>query len=234
MMPLALGIVFAAMLIQSLAGFGAALIAMPFLIAILGPDLARPTFILVSQTAGLLYMYKYRADWQFPDIKIIIMGTLIGIPVGSWVASSLSEDTFMLLLGVVTIGYAIYVLSGLRLPEMQENWGVVFGFLSGILHSAYNVGGPPLVIYNSTHDWKARRFKGNMQAIFFVTSLFVIFAHFSAGNITNPVLTLYLTMIPVMVIALMTGFYLEKYVSQQLFRKGIMILLIFIGLSLIF
>lgn len=228
------GVVFTAMFVQSLAGFGASLIAMPFLLAILGPEVARPMFILLGQTAGLLYMFKYREDWQFPDIKTLLIGTVIGIPVGSWAASNMAEDTFMIVLGCITIGYACYALSGARLPEMHPNWSAFFGFLSGILHSAYNVGGPPLVMYNSTHDWEARRFKGNMQAIFFVMSFFVIFAHFQAGNYTSTVLIDYLILVPVMVVALYTGFALEKYISQQAFRKGVMVLLIFVGLSLIF
>src|SRR5690606_15493479 len=108
-----------------------------------------------------------------------------------------------------------------------------FGFCSGILHSAYNVGGPPLVMYNSTQDWQARRFKGNTQAIFFVTGLFVIFEHFRAGHMTNAVFQNYLLMAPTMVIALLLGFRLEKYIKQSVFRKMVLILLLIIGLSLV-
>lgn len=207
---------------------------MPFLIAILGPEVARPAVILIGQTAGIVYIYQYRNDWQFSDIKILLIGTLIGIPIGTWLVDTIDENTFMLILGVITLSYAIYGLSGLRLPEMHRYWASFFGLWAGILHSAYNVGGPPLVMYNSTHDWQAKRFKGNIQAVFFVMRIFIIFEHFRVGNVTNIVIQNYLLMAPTMAIALVVGFYAEKYIKQETFRKLVLILLLIIGLKLLF
>lgn len=234
MNPLVIPIVFAAMFIQSLAGFGSALIAMPFLIALLGPDAARPAFALMGQTAGILFMLKYRHDWQLLDIRLLVVGTLAGIPLGAWIATALSEDVFMVLLGIITLAYALYAISGFTLPLLKTRWSSLFGFFSGILHSAYNVGGPPLVMYATTQDWEARRFKGNLQAIFFVMGIFVIATHAIEGRMTSVVFQNYVLMAPTMVIALQVGFWAEKYISQPLFRKGVLALLVCIGLSLIF
>lgn len=231
---LVIPIIFVAIFLQSLAGFGGALISMPFLILVLGPEIAVPTYALLIQTAGLIYIYKYRHDWQFPDIKILLIGMLFGIPVGTWVANSMSEEAFMVVLGIIMVGYATYALSGFYLPKMKQRWGVLFGVLAGILQSAYNVGGPPLVMYNTTQDWEAKRFKGNTQAVIFTMSIFVIFAHLSEGNITSVVLQNYLLAVPAMAGALVCGFWTEQFIEQQTFRKGVLVLLIVIGLSLIF
>lgn len=232
---LVIPIIFVAIFIQSLTGFGSALIAMPFLIALLGPDVARPAFILLGQTAGLMFMIEYRHAWRLADIKFTLLGAIIGIPIGTWVVNNMAEETFMLVLGCILIAYATYALSGLRLPKMHLGWGSFFGLFSGILHSAYNVGGPPLVMYHSTHeDWQARRFKGNTQAVFFMMGFFVIFEHYRLGNITPVVLQNYVLMIITMAFALFLGFRFEKYIKQDVFRKIVMILLIFIGIKLIF
>lgn len=227
-------IIFVAFFIQSLSGFGSALLAMPFLLAILGPDVARPVFMLVGQTAGLIFLYQYRDDWQFPDVKLLLVGTVIGIPAGTWVANSMEQETFMLVLGILIIVYAVYSLSGFKLAKMNPYMGTFFGFCSGVLHSAYNVGGPPLVMYNSSHDWKARRFKGNTQVAFFIMGFFVIFEHYRAGNMTMPVFQNYLLMTPTMLLALFFGFRAEKFIKQDIFRKIVMVLLLFIGLKLLF
>ncbi|MGJ3238757.1 MAG: sulfite exporter TauE/SafE family protein [Anaerolineae bacterium] len=233
MEPLVIPIIFGAMLIQSLAGFGSALIAMPFLIALLGPEVARPLFVLVGQTAGILYLYQYRADWQIPDIKLLIVGTLLGIPFGTWIAYSLSQEMFMLVLGIIIMVYALYNLSGFKLKQISARWAPIFGFCSGILHSAYNVGGPPLVMYNASQTWKARRFKGNTQAVFFITGMFVIIEHVRTGHVTAPVIQHYLIMAPTMILALWLGFRLEKYIQQATFQKLVMALLLMIGISLV-
>jgi uncharacterized membrane protein YfcA len=89
-------------------------------------------------------------------------------------------------------------------------------------------------MYNSTHDWEARRFKGNTQAIFFVTGMFVIAEHFLAGRMTMVVFQNYLLMAPTMVVALIIGFWAEKFIKQDLFRRMVMVFLLLIGVSLIF
>ncbi|MEL6405051.1 MAG: sulfite exporter TauE/SafE family protein [Chloroflexota bacterium] len=231
---LVIPIIFLAMFIQSLAGFGSALIAMPMLIALLGPDAARPAFALMGQTAGILFLLKYRDDWKFVDIRMALVGTLVGIPIGAWIAGVLSEDAFMLLLGIIVLAYAIYALVGFTLPEMHTRWSSVFGAFSGILHSAYNVGGPPLVMYATTQDWQARRFKGNLQAIFFLMGFFVIATHVIEGRMSDVVFQNYLLMVPTMMVALWCGFRVEKYIAQPIFRKVVLGLLVCIGLSLIY
>ena len=90
-----------------------------------------------------------------------------------------------MLLGIVSIAYALYALSGLTMPELQERWGIVFGLFSGLLHGAYNVGGPPLVMYGVSRRWKPTLFKCNMASTFFVMGAFVIAAHFQQGNIVD-------------------------------------------------
>lgn len=228
-------IIFFAMLTHSLVGFGSALVAMPFLVILLGGDIARPSFIMMGQVAGFLFMYQYRNDWRFADIKYALVGMLIGIPIGTWIANTMSEEAFMFVLGIIITSYATYALSGFKLPSMRPQWGSFFGLFSGILHSAYNVGGPPLVMYHATHeDWEVRRFKGNTQAIFFAMRFFIIFEHFRYGNITPVVLQNFALMVPTMIVALFLGSRVEKYIKQDVFRKMVLILLIIIGLTLIF
>jgi len=233
MNPLVILIVLVAMFTQTTVGFGSALIAMPFLIVILGPDVARPAFMLAAYTGGVTLMWQYRKDWQLPDVKFVIVGTLVGIPVGTWVAGSMDKDMFMLVLGIIIICYSLYALSGFKLKEIRREWGTVFGFCSGILHSAYNVGGPPLVMYNSAHNWEARRFKGNTQATFFIMGMFVIFEHFRTGNITPVVLQNVALMLPAMFVGIFIGLRVEKYIKQSVFRKIVMVLLLIIGLNLV-
>jgi uncharacterized membrane protein YfcA len=232
MNPLVIPIIFFAYLIQAFLGFGSGLIAMPMLIAVLSPDLARPAFALLSIVSGPVFLYKYRHDWQWSDVWRLLLATLIGIPLGMFLAKNVDEHTFMLVLGFLLIIYALYGLFGFKLPELSQPWGYLFGLISGFLHSAYNVGGPPLVMYCASHDWTPRRFKGNMQVLFFFMGFFIIASHFLQGNITLPVLQNLGLMIPSMLSALALGFYLDKFVKPTVFRKAVLLFLIVLGVSL--
>jgi uncharacterized protein len=234
MNPLVIPIIFFSMYIQSLLGFGSALIAMPMLIAVLGPDEARPAFAILAQVAGLVFTYRYRHDWQWGDMWRALAAAVVGIPLGVLLADTVDQQSFMLILGLLLILYALYGLFGYKLPELGQRWSYLFGIVSGFLHSAYNVGGPPLVMYCTSQDWTPRRFKGNMQVLFFFMGWFVIATHFIQGRITLPVLQNELLMIPAMLAAIWLGFRTDKYIKPLIFRKAVLILLILLGLSLIF
>src|SRR5690606_30207986 len=100
-------IIFVAMFIQAMAGFGSALIAMPMLLLVLSPDEARPAFAILAQLAGLVFVYKYRQDWRLTDIWRLLLAAAIGIPFGVLLADNLDEQSFMFLLGVLLVVYAI-------------------------------------------------------------------------------------------------------------------------------
>lgn len=234
MNPLVIPIIFFAVLIQSMLGFGAGLIAMPMLIAVIGPDVARPAFALMGLVSGPIFVWKYRHDWQWADIWRLVAAALFGIPVGMFLADSLDEHTFMIVLGILLVAYASYGLMGSRLPKLAPRWSYFFGLFAGFLHSAYSVGGPPLVLYCASQDWQPRRFRGNMQLLFLLMGLLISSSHLMQGNISLPVLQNTALMIPAMLAALGLGFSLDKYVKPSFFRKAVLTLLIFLGLSLIF
>jgi hypothetical protein len=227
---------FGAMFIQSLAGFGSALIAMPLLLMVFSdkPEVARAAFAITAQFGGIYFLYQYRKEWNWRSILPIVAGSLIGIPLGVYVVVMLEKETFMLLLGIVSIAYAAYSLSGLRMPELQERWGIFFGLFSGLLHGAYNVGVPPLVMYGVSRRWKPTLFKCNTATTFFVMGLFVIGAHFQQGNVSGEVLQNVMVMIPSMYLAMFLGFSLDRFVKPKPFQIGVSLLLIILGLTLIF
>ena len=234
MNPLVIPIIFFAYLIQSLLGFGSGLIAMPMLLMVISPELARPAFALLSMFSGPIFLYKYRHDWQWDDTWRLIIAASLGIPLGFYLASAVDEHIFMLVLGFLLIAYAIYGLVGKHLRQLPRQVGFFFGFVAGFLHSAYNVGGPPLVLYCTSQEWQPGRFRGNLQLLFFFMGLVIIVSHFFQGHITLPVLQNLGLMIPSMLAALWLGFSLDKYIKPSVFRKVVLVFLIVLGLNLIF
>ncbi|MDQ7024098.1 MAG: sulfite exporter TauE/SafE family protein [Anaerolineae bacterium] len=226
---------FFAFFVQSLTGFGAALIAMPLLISLVGIQTAVPLFALIAQTGRIGLLHQYRHDWNWRSMWRISVGSLIAIPIGVWGAQQIDEQIVMLLLGIIMAGYALFALSGMVIPIIKnQRWAYAVGLLSGLLQSAYNTGGAPLVIYGSSQRWQAGEFKSNIQSITFINGLLVITSHAASGNIDSPILMRYLFAVPIILIAQKIGFSLDKYINPDLFRKGVLILLVVVGLRLIF
>jgi uncharacterized membrane protein YfcA len=230
-------ILFCAFFIQSLTGFGSALIAMPLLVSLIGIDKAAPMFALVAQVAGLGMLFRYRKEWDWRSVWRVALGAIFAVPIGIWGAQQINERLAMLLLGILTLTYALYALSGIGVPKAKQSnpqWAFGIGAASGLLHGAYNTGGPPLVMYGNSQQWSPPEFKANVQSLFFINGVLAISTHALSGRINSDVLLHFLVAIPVVFIAQKIGFSLDKYINPALFRKGVLILLVIIGIQLIF
>lgn len=233
--PLVIPVIFFAIFIQTMIGFGSGLIAMPLLIVLLGVNEGAALFSLIGLTNGTILLLRYRNDWEWRHIWRLWIASFIMIPIGVILADQLDQHIVMAILGVLTTGYALYALVGNQMPRLQsQNWGYGFGVASGLLHGAYNTGGPPLVIYGTSQNWRPSEFKGNIQSLFYINGLLVIAAHFFTGHFTHHVLEHYLILLPVLFIAAFLGLKLERYVNPVLFRRAVLVFLIVLGLSLIF
>jgi uncharacterized membrane protein YfcA len=169
-----------------------------------------------------------RAVWR------LALTSLIGIPLGIFALSQINETIIRLILGIVVSGYAGYSLIAPAIPRLKQTiWAYGMGLISGVLAGAYNTGGPPLIIYASGQDWETAEFKGNLQSLALFNSMMVIANHALRGNFTGPVWQHYLIALPVIVIGLLAGFSLDRWVNPARFRLIVLLLLIVVGGRLI-
>jgi len=224
-----------AFFLQAAAGFGSALFAMPILISLIGVQTASPLFILTMQASGLGLMWHYRNSFSFPHVWRLLLAAVVTIPIGAVLASIADQRTVLLVLGFILVAYSIYGLIGAKVPRLEHTgWGYVAGILTGLLHGAYNTGGPPMVMYGNAQAWHPFEFKSNLRFLFFIMNWVVIFSHVAQGNYTGYVLSMFLISIPVSFIGLWLGFSLDRYLQPDVFRRVIQVILLVLGLSMIF
>lgn len=226
--------VFLGIFTQSASGFGLALVSMPLLTALLGIQIATPLVALIGITAEAVLVLYYRDDLEIRSLWRLIVASLAGVPLGVVALGRVDEDIVMAVLGLVLVGYSLYALLNLRLPELAHNgWAYGLGFLAGVLGGAYNISGPPVVIYGHCRRWPAAQFKGNMQGYFVVVSLFVLAGHALDGNLTPLVWRNFMWALIGIVLGIVLGVRLDRYINQALFRRIVLVLLIVLGLRLL-
>jgi uncharacterized protein len=227
-------IIFFAIFTQAVAGFGLALVAMPFLVTILGPVPAAALTSLIGLTTQLIILGRYHRVLRFGPLWRVIIGALLGIPLGIEALTRLDEGIILTVLGLVLIFYSLYSLFSPRLPEIRRTgWGFGFGLAAGLLSGAYNTGGPPLVIYGMSRRWQMVEFKVNMQLMLMVISIFVTVNHLLRGHYDASVLRSYAFALPAIGLGALTGLLLDKYISVTVFRRVVLILLLVIGVRML-
>lgn len=229
------GVIFLAVFVQSMAGFGLALVSMALLPGIVGIQVAAPLVALVGIPLEFLLLVKYRSELNISAVWPLILASLFGIPLGIYVLKRVDEDIVLTFLGIVITGYAIYSLLEVKLPQMKHPiWAYGSGFFAGLLGGAYNTAGPPVIIYGNCRGWLPAEFKGNLQSFFLVGTLFVVAAHVLSGNLTEVVWLDFLWVIPAIGLGFVAGTWLDRYLNPEVFRKVVLVLLILMGLRLIF
>lgn len=226
-------VVLAASLVAGAAGFGAALVAMPLLLPMLGARTAPPLMALLAASMLAVLIARYRRDVSFREIWRLMLASLPAVPAGTWLARNVDERLVFGFLAAVLVGYALYALRGLKTPELgRGGWAYAAGAAAGLLGGAYNTDGPPVIIYGSCRRWSPREFKGNLQVFFSANSAVILAAHAAAGNFTPQVWRLYAAALPAMAAGLAAGLAADRWINAERFRRMTLWLLVALGLRL--
>ncbi len=216
-------------------GFGVALIAVALMSLYLLPQESVPLMSLLAGTLNFTMLMRYRQAFNWRATIRLTLGALAGVPIGVFLLRQLDGDLVIKLLGVIVLGYGVYALLNLQLPELKRPfYGYIFGFFGGILSGAYNTGGPPAIVYGSCRRWPPAMFKGNLQGYFLINGSLVMLTHLLMGNYTPIVLQRFLYAVPAVFLGLGLGFTLDGRIDPVLFRKLVLRLLLVLGAALLF
>lgn len=225
---------FLATLSQTVVGFGAPLISMPFMIVWLGAKTATPLSALVGLLTSVFVLIYYRSHFNLQAVIKLLAAAVIGVPVGTYLLNLVDARSLKILLGVIVIGYALYSLASPKLPKLQGKfWEYIFGFFAGIMGGALNTSGPIVVIYASFKQWKPEEFRSNLQGFFIVTNVVIMVSHYLSGNLDSQFAANVGWAIGGMLVAIVVGLVISSRVNEKIFRTLVIIVLIASGIQLL-
>ena len=216
-------VVFAVVLLatftQSLSGFGSGLVTMAFLPAVIGIRSASPLVALFAGTLESFLFWRFRGAINLRALWRLMLGAVIGIPVGILGARYVNERIVLTILGGVLVLYPLYVWLTPQLPRIPEGkWTFVIGVMAGILGGAYNTSGPAIIIYGNSREWSPSEFKANLQTFFLLNDAVTIASHALSGNFTSFVWQNYFVILPAIALGMVSGFFAERFISSSRFR----------------
>jgi uncharacterized protein len=178
----------------------------------------------------IMLTLRYRQSLRVDAIWRVLVASLIAIPFGVMLLRYIDEQAALFVLGLLLVAYSIYALIGFRLPNLQHPiWAWITGLASGLLGGAYNIAGPPIVVYGNCRGWDAAQFKSNLSSFFVFNSLFVTFSHFAGGNFTPDVTRTILLCLPATVLGFILGQSMDRWLDPERFHKIVLVLLVVLG-----
>ena len=219
---------------QSLAGFGFALVAMPLLSPLLGLKITAPLIALLGTLLNIVLIIRYHPSLNFKIVWKLSLVACLTIPLGVYLLDVIDQDLALLLLGIIVIIYSLYALLKFKLPALEHPaWLYVAGFTGGLLGGMFNTNGPPVIIYGHCRNWSPEEFKVNLQGFFLLNNIVIIASHVWRNNFTSEVLGYFWSALPALVVGMVAGLSMDKFISPDSFRKIVLYLLLIIGIRLV-
>lgn len=227
-------VLFSAILVQSISGFGGGLIAMSLLPTLLPLEQVVPLVAMSAICTEALLLFRLRHALQIGSVTRIVVASLLGIPLGILLFDRLPSGVIVKFLGLFIVSYSLYALFNLRVPTIHNpRWGYGFGFVSGLMTGMYNAGGPPLVIYGTAREWSPDEFRSNLQGIFIINSVMVVIGRLISQDFTPEVLH-YAPAIPFALgLGLLIGGQVSRFIPPAQFRRMVFFILLLLGLRLL-
>lgn len=219
--------------IQSLSGFGFALMAVPLLTLAISPRDA----VVISTCLGLVtssvQSWHGRHDVDVPLSRRLIISSIVGMPCGLILLLVASSQVLRAILGVIVIFAAVALFRGVTITQTPRiDWLV--GGLSGALSTSLSTNGPPLVFLMQSRHLAPNVFRSTINRVFVVGNVVTLVLFVTAGLITFDRLQGAAVALPSTAIGLVIGGWLRRFVHGDRFRVLVLGLLILSGVSALF
>ena len=101
-----------------------------------------------------------RRDFDPRGMPALLIGSLLGTPLGVWVLAMLPASTLTRLIGVVLLVVVALEWLGVYPERLAgRGWALGAGLAAGLLGAAVGTPGPPVVLYMASQGWSPRTIK---------------------------------------------------------------------------
>lgn len=194
-----------------------------------------PLELLVGYPSNIVIAWKERKS---VSVRIVVPLTLLviaGSVPGALFLKNGNIGSIKIMFGIVVVLLGVEMLLREKQGKKVKKSPVVLtvvGILSGVLCGLFGVGALLAAYVNRTTE-NISEFKGNLCAIFIFENTFRLLLYTATGMLTMQTLTYAVSLLPVMLIGLITGMGLGKVLDEKVIKRVVIVMLILSGISLV-
>lgn len=221
--------------LQGITGFGSGLLAVPLLslllpLPVLTPLLSIINVIMATYLCWLLRHYVQVQRWQ-PLLVAGVFGSLLGNQLLHW----LPVATLQWVMAVLVIGLGLLFWFGVQWQlsanaPQQASVGVV----AGISNGALTLGGPPVVLFLTASRLQQSDFRATLAVFFLAIGVTNVLSFGIQGSYQAMDSKVILALLLGAVCGTYLGHRVSGYLSERVFRKLALLLIISSGLIALF
>lgn len=205
--------------IQSITGFGFAIVGTPLLLFFMEP---RPVMSLMAFGALLLnsmVIYKTRGMSDPKVIWPLFASSLLGIIPGVYILKIIDPTLLKLCIGVLILVVSLFMASNYVVTIKREKLATVLvGIMSGFMGGATSLGGPPIVLFLMNQQQDKEAFRANLVRFFCFGNIATLIVMYCMDTVDTSIFKQLIYIIPGVVIGAWLGEKAFAKVSPSFFR----------------
>lgn len=230
--------------VQGCTGFGCTIIAAAVTNGLLGTEAGVPYGTLI--TLPFLYFLGIKAfrEVSWKDLVRIVVLYLPGIFLGNYLFQAISPDIAKISIGaMVTLIALMNIYKSIVKPklfgvndinnEQDSTAKKIFRYscliLGGIVHGAFNIGGPLITVYTIEAVQEKEKFRNTMNMVWVVLNTWNAFSQYRSGAFTPYMLSALLVGLPMAAIGFFLGMEFLKKINREQFLRIVYVVLLFVG-----
>ncbi len=224
-------IVLFASCVQSIFGFGFALLSVPLMVTVIDLRIAVVVSAIVGTVSTSGQAWHMRSQRDKVLTRRFIVSSCIGAPFGLAAFVLVPQSLLKIVLGV-TVLFGVAVLSrGLDLRSTHHSFDWLMGILSGVLLMSTSTNGPPLVFNLHARRTDPQTTRATLNSVFAVTGAVSTSLFIASGKVSREILAVSAIAVPTMIFGVYVGSQLRRRIAVERFRQLVLVLLVISGIS---
>ena len=223
-------------------GFGGGLgtAAVPLMALVISPVQAAAILLPILCVMDIVALWKFRGKWLWPELRILLPASLLGILVGTLLFEYMSASVVRLIVGIVAIAFTVHFwinkqrANSVTLPDYPRSYGIYGGSVAGFTSFVAHSGGPPISMYLLRRPLDRTDFAATSVVFFAVVNYVKLIPYtwleqFDTANLATSAALVILAPVGVLI-----GAWLHARVSDRVFFAFVYVLLFAVGIKLVY
>ncbi|EEE38103.1 hypothetical protein RKLH11_1944 [Rhodobacteraceae bacterium KLH11] len=220
-------------------GSGVAFASSSILALILDPGQALALMLPILMIIDVATLGPYWKRWNWPDSRLLILGAIPGVALGTLLYKATDADLLRLLIGGISVGFVIWHVSQTRgwvrgfANRLPPSAGLFAGLVAGFTSFVSHAGGPPAAVYLLSQRLSKTEFQASTVLVFWVINISKFIPYAYLGLFTWHTALADLLLAPFAVLGAWLGVRAHWMMSERVFFGLAYVLLTLTGGKLI-